>query len=171
MALHRSTYRPVAAALSIVTAALFAAGCSGQNSAAIGETPGLRQSETLIATYAATHDSGSGVGTPAGCEARIIGQRVTPDSSRQLYLELLCSSLTGHPPCPRSDSTAFITEAVATVSKQNRVTALTVDNENDAGEYQWVVQHFPAQWRHVEHYGPKYGALLQSRLQARFRCE
>jgi hypothetical protein len=155
--------------LAALPALALLGGCSSPNTTAISETAAVRQTEALVASYAPTHLGDNGVGGRAGCEDRIIGES-TRNSGRQLYLELLCSSLTGQPPCFRTDSTAFLLQAVAAVSPKDKVTTLTLDTGEDGEGYQWVVQHFPAKWRHVESDGPKYGDLLQSRLEGQFPC-
>lgn len=151
---------------------LIVSGCSENagNAAAIAETPPVRHLEAAVAAYAQSHGHGSGVGTPAGCNDRIIGERPTGRSSQQLYLELSCSSLRGHPPCPTRNSTAFWTAAVATVSTDSTVTALKIDGRDDAGWHRWITRQFPAQWRGVEDDGPRYGKLLSSRLKHQFPC-
>lgn len=155
----------MSAALLIVT------GCSEHagNAEAIAETPHVRHLEAAVAAYAQSHGHGSGVGTPAGCDDRIIGKRST-GRFQQLYLELSCSSLRGHPPCPTRSSTAFWTAAVATVSTASTVTALKIDNQDDAGWHRWITRRFPGQWQSVEGNGPRYGRLLSSRLKNQFPC-
>lgn len=147
------------------------AGCSEHagSAAAIAETPQIRHLEAAVAAYAQSHGHGSGVGTPAGCDDRIIGKRST-GTSQQLYLELSCSSLHGKPPCPTTNSTAFWTAAVATVSTDSTVTALKIDNQDDAGWHRWITRRFPAQVRSVEDNGPRYGKLLSARLKNRYPC-
>lgn len=152
---------------SAIGLAFLCTGCSGR-AAPISETRDVQHVEVLVSDYAQAHHSG--VGPWAGCAARVIGQSVHSDSSREVYFELMCSSLEGRPPCPEADSTAFLTSAVATVSAAGAVSALAVDDETDAAAYQWVVHHFPARWQHVEDYGPKYGDLLQARLLKRYPC-
>lgn len=144
------------------------AGCTTSDRAAIRETATIRHSEVLIASYAATHDGGRDVGRPAGCEARIVGESDT-GTVTTAYLELLCSALSGQPRCERNESTAFVSEATAAL-QNSEVTGISIDTENDAGEYRWVQRHFASQWQHLEKYGPQYGDLLDSRLRAQFPC-
>lgn len=75
-----------------------------------------------------------------------------------------------HQPCPTVGSSAFVTPAVADITAAGAVTAIAVDDENDAAYYEWVVHHFPSQWRHAEQNGPTYGPVLLARLQRRFPC-
>jgi hypothetical protein len=165
----RMARRPV---LLIVAAACVAvlAGCSSSGGTAIKETASVRHTESLVAVYARTHGGGREVGGSAGCEVREIGQSAISTTSTRVYIELLCSSLSGRPRCSRRTDTAFSTEAMATISGHDEVSGLLIDEENDAGEYQWVVRHFSPQTRHVEYYGPKYGDLLQTRLDKQYPC-
>jgi hypothetical protein len=149
-----------------MTLVLLCTGCS--NAAPINETGDVQHIERLVAAYARTHHSEAG--PQAGCADRIIGETVHQDSSREVYFELMCSSLQGRPPCPDSHGTAFITPAAATVSATGTVSALAVDDNDDEAYHQWVGRHFPSRWRHVEEKGPKYSSLLRARLLKRYPC-
>lgn len=157
---------PIAIGVAVALAFL-CTGCS-DDAAPLSESRDIQRIEVLVADYAQTHHSE--VGPRAGCAARVVGQTVYRDSSREVYFELMCSSLEGKPSCPDTDSSAFVTAAVATISATGTVSALGVDDENDSATYQWVVRHFPARWQHTETGGPKYGQLLRTRLLERYPC-
>jgi hypothetical protein len=82
----------------------------------------------------------------------------------------MCSGLSRTRHCASRDQTAFVSPAVATFAASGTVTALAIDEEDDAANWQWVQHHFPAKWQHVEESGPRYGTLLQSRLEAKYPC-
>lgn len=161
----------------VLVAALGAAGllvgCSS-NADPAEETTSVRHAETLIASFAQTHDdalgnAGSGVGARAGCADRIIGE-ANEGQAREAYLELMCTSLDPPSRCASQEQTAFLSPAVATFGRDGTVTRLAIDEKDDAANWHWVQHRFPAKWQHVEQDGTRYGALLQSRLQAAHPC-
>ena len=142
-------------------------GAAAVSAVPVAETPAVTSAEDVLAAYAAGHTAWGAV---VGCQDRIFGEADSSGGSRRVYAELMCATLAGKPPCLGGIPSAFEAPAVADIAPTGVVSGFAVDTKDDSGYAAWVSAHVPARWQHLEHDGPVYGSLLQSRLAAHYAC-